>query len=100
MDYTMTAPCDQCPFLKKMSRGFRLQRLEEFAAGAFPCHKTADEVETEDGGVEFHANANSKHCAGALIYNEKRGRANQMMRIVERLGLYDASKLNMSAKVR
>jgi hypothetical protein len=35
----------------------------------------------------------SKHCAGALIFAEKHGRATQMMRICERLKMYDATKL-------
>jgi hypothetical protein len=103
MKYTMTTPCDQCPFLDtpNMRRGFRLARLKEFTANEFPCHQTASVIEDEDGGSsEYHANDKSVHCAGALIFNEKRGYANQMMRICERLGMYDASKLDMEAKVR
>jgi hypothetical protein len=95
----MTNPCDQCPFLTKMKRGFTLARLKEFASKEFPCHQTASIIEDEEIS-EYHANANSVHCAGALIFNEKRGFANQMMRIGERIGIYDASKLNMKADVR
>lgn len=62
--------------------------------------QTADAVEDDDGFSEYQANENSLHCAGALIFNEKRGYANQMMRISERLGMYDASKLDMKARVR
>lgn len=40
------------------------------------------------------------HCAGALIFLEKRYRPNQLMRISERLGMYDRTKLDMKAKVR
>jgi len=102
MKYTMTSPCDQCPFLNtpQMKRGFKLARLKAFAESGFPCHQTASAVEDEDGFSEFHANDKSVHCAGALIFNEKRGYANQMMRICERLGFYDASKLDMEANVR
>jgi hypothetical protein len=91
----MTKPCSQCPFLKSMAHGFTLKRLKEFASGVFPCHKTA---EPDEGG--YHATADSVHCDGALIFNEKRGTANQMMRISERLGLYDHTKLDMTADVR
>lgn len=44
MKYTMTSPCDQCPFLdnEQMRRGFPLRRLREFASGEFPCHQTAN----------------------------------------------------------
>lgn len=100
MKYDMSNPCDQCPFLKKQGRGFTLRRLREFAEGPFPCHKTAAEVEDEEGGTVFEAKPDSQACAGALIFNEKRGQPNQMMRISERLGLYDRTKLNMKADVR
>lgn len=80
-----------------MLHGFSVARLEEFASGAFHCHKTGTTDEETDNLIATPA---SKHCAGALIYLEKRHRSNQMMRIAERLGLYDRTKLNMSADVR
>lgn len=97
MIYTMTTPCTQCPFLKVMKHGYTLARLRAFASGEFPCHQTADEDE-ETGDYEI--GPKSVHCAGALIFNEKRGQPHQMMRICERVGLYDASKLDMTAAVR
>jgi hypothetical protein len=97
--YTMTTPCAECPFLKSMARGFTIKRLREFAdEGAFPCHKACD---ADDDSGEFVArDDNTPACAGALIFNEKRNRPNQMMRIAERLGMYDRTKLNMEAPVR
>lgn len=83
-----------------MRRAFRLTRLRQFAAAAFPCHKSAKPVEDEDGFAEYHATEDSIHCAGALIFNEKRETPHQMMRICERIGLYDMTKLNMEAKIR
>ena len=100
MQYTMTTPCDECPFLKKLSHGFTMTRLRQFTFGEFPCHKTAEEREHEDGGSDFIASDRSLHCAGALIFMEKRGITHQMLRITERLGLYDRTKLNIKAKVR
>ena len=93
----MTSPCDQCPFLNtpQMKRGFSLSRLRAFAGGEFPCHQTAD---GESG--EYVATDKSVHCAGALIFNEKRETPHQMMRICERLGFYDMTKLDMDADVR
>lgn len=93
----MTTPCDECPFLKSMRHGFTIRRLFEHASGEFACHKTC-EVDEDDG--TFQATDNSPHCAGALIFLEKRGRPHQMMRIAERLGMYDRRKLNMGADVR
>lgn len=100
MTYDLTSPCAQCPFLKSMARGFSTRRLEEFAAGEFHCHRTGELDEDHDGGSAYIATPDSKACAGALIYLEKRGRSNQMMRIAERLGFYDRTKLNMEAPVR
>ena len=39
------------------------------------------------------------HCAGALILLEKLGEPSQMMRVCERIGLYDRTKLDMAAPV-
>lgn len=102
MRYTMITPCDQCPFLDtpQMRHGFSMRRLKEFASGEFPCHKSAESIEDEDGFAEYHATPDSVHCAGALIFNEKRETPTQMMRICERLGFYDMTKLNMDAPVR
>lgn len=99
MKYTMTSPCDACPFLDtpQMRRGFTLGRLRAFASGEFPCHQTAD-ADNED--AVYRATEKSVHCAGALIFNEKRNQPHQMMRICERLGAYDMRKLNMDAPVR
>lgn len=80
-------------------KSFPIKRLKEFAFGQFPCHKTAT-LNEDDEVSEFVPNENSVHCAGALIFNEKRNEPNQMMRIAERLGMYDRTKLNMQAKVR
>lgn len=102
MNYNgLSKPCDACPFLNTptMRRGFTIARLREFTEGEFPCHKTAVEVETEDG-TEFQATSKSVHCAGALIFCEKRNQPSQMMRICERIGRYDRRKLNMKANVR
>jgi hypothetical protein len=95
MHYNMTKPCAECPFLKAHQRGYTMKRLKEFASGEFPCHKTAD----GDSG-SFKAKRNSEHCAGALIFLEKRHQSHQMMRICERLGMYDYRKLDMTSPVR
>lgn len=94
-------PCEDCPFLNipRMKRTFPLRRLAEFALGSFPCHKTAV-VSEDDEDSGFQATPKSFACAGMLIFCEKREQPNQMMRISERLGLYDRRKLNMKSNVR
>jgi len=95
MNYTKTTPCPDCPFLVGTEKAYTDERLEEFASNEFPCHKTA---KLQDG--TFQRTKESQHCAGALIYNEKREQPHQMMRIAERFGMYDRQKLNMEAPVR
>ena len=57
----------------------------------FVCHETL----TETG----HETSKSQHCAGALILLERHDKPNQMMRISERLGGYNAAALDMAAPV-
>lgn len=99
MQYNMTEPCDACPFLK--GSGFQWKSLEEHASGEFPCHKACDLVEDEEVGSHYREKKNGKtpHCAGALIFLEKQNTPHQMMRICERIGMYDRTKLNMEAAV-
>jgi hypothetical protein len=98
MNYKLCTPCDQCPFLAKMKRGFTVRRLMRLIGeGSFHCHKTG--VYNEESG-DYEATEKSSHCAGALIFLEKRNQPNQMMLIAERLGIYDRTKLDMKAKVR
>lgn len=96
MNYDMTKPCDECPFLK--GSGFKLARLRQHASGEFPCHK-ACKVD-DDSGNFVARNDKTPHCAGALIFLEKRNQPHQMMRICERIGMYDRTKLDMSAEVQ
>lgn len=98
MKYSMTEPCDACPFLR--DSGFTFIGLLGHASGEFACHKTCKLEKNEDGFESYQPrNENTPHCAGALIFNEKRNQPHQMARICERLGIYDHRKLNMKANV-
>lgn len=66
------------------------------SAHSFDCHKTLD-YSSEDGSGE--TTDKSMHCAGAMIVLEHEERPNQIMRIAERLGFYDHTKLNMDSPV-
>lgn len=97
MKYDLVRPCALCPFRNDAGRLYvHPSRLEGMASGQFCCHKTG-ESNDETGSIE--PTVNSQHCAGALIFNEHREQPHQMMRICERLGLYDRSKLDMDAPV-
>lgn len=94
MNYKLTVPCDQCPYL--IGSGFTWRSLQEHASGEFGCHK-ACELDDETGTYE--PKEKTPHCAGALIFLEKQNKPHQMMRICERLGMYDRQKLDMTAPV-
>lgn len=93
MEQTLTTPCNECPFLKKYTKGYKLSRLKELALQDMPCHKTC--VVDEDGEeptMEFRATDKSVYCAGAMIFLAKR-------KDQYNYG-FDDTKLNMEAAVR
>ena len=94
MNYGMREPCKECPFL--IGSGFTYRSLAEHASGEFACHKACD---LNEEGVYEARNKKTPHCGGALIFLEKQNAPHQMMRISERLGMYDRTKLNMDAPV-
>ena len=95
MKYNMTSPCEECPFLE--DSGFSMRALLAHSSGEFACHKAC--IVNDDGMFEARSEK-TPHCAGALIFLEKANLPHQMMRIAERVGLYDRSKLDMQAHVR
>jgi len=101
--YSMTTPCTNCPFRSDIPAYLRASRVREIerslVRSEFPCHKTTESAEGEDDEGSRVSTNDSIHCAGALILMEKMGRSSQMMRIAERIGMYDHTKLDMNAPV-
>lgn len=106
MNFDLTSPCADCPFrndirpylTKRRAAYFMEKMIDE--QKTFTCHKTTvpcDDEDDEEGGMKDGPHA--QHCAGALILLEKLERPNQMMRWMERIGLYDRDKLKMDAPV-
>lgn len=101
MKFELLRPCQHCPFRTDVKNFLHPGRRKEIAESittfqqTFSCHKTnlsddeGDTIETKD----------TQHCAGALIFLENLGLPNQMMRIAERLGMYDRFKLDMTSPV-
>jgi hypothetical protein len=94
MKYDLVKPCDSCPFRIRTTMRLTRHRAVEISSmmldsqgGTFPCHKTVDYSENDE------PDTGEQHCAGALIFAEKHQVATQMMRIAERLGIYDHKKL-------
>ena len=109
MDYDLHKPCSSCPFRSDIRPYLTYDRVREIedslVRGTFPCHKSVDYDTLEkqdhehDDPLPHSVDEKSKHCAGALILLEKEESPSQMMRICERIGLYDREKLDMDAPV-
>lgn len=105
MNFDLKRPCKDCPFRTDVKPYLTASRAREITdaitrqQATFSCHKTNQLVDGDDGENEVLETGKSQHCAGALIMLERLERPNQMMRIAERLGMYDASKLDMDAPV-
>lgn len=106
MKYDLMTPCANCPFRHDLKSGpfIASERCEEIlmSNAEFACHKTLDydgDETDEEGFSEAAELPTTQHCAGVLIILEREERPHQMMRIMERLGGYDRSKLNMDAPV-
>jgi len=102
MSYKLRTPCAECPFRTDIPGYLRRERAieisESIADGAeFPCHKTT--VPDPSTDFEMVKAAHSQFCAGALIMMEKMEAPNQIVRIAERVGAYDATRMDMDAPV-
>jgi hypothetical protein len=102
MKHDMTTPCNNCPFRTDVKPYIRPERVIEIRdtmmkdQSSFPCHKTTD---LDEDTQERLNTSGEQQCAGALIILEKNGGSTQLMRISERLGMYDRTKLDMDAPV-
>jgi hypothetical protein len=101
MKTDLVRPCSKCPFRSDIPGYLTEGRAEEIASAllsdaSFSCHETN---RYDEAGEDLVETADSQHCAGAMIWMEKQGRANQWMRWMERSGFYDARKLDMESPV-
>lgn len=93
-------PCKHCPFRSDVPRYLYPQRYRQIAAellegGSFICHETIHLEEAVEGGSFDGGRA----CAGAMIWLQAQGRPNQLMQVMERLGVFDPTQLDRSASV-
>lgn len=96
--FGLTKPCKLCPFRRDVRPYLTRARVRGIARSlersTFACHETTGVKDGEVRPREEHV-----HCAGALIVLERMNRPSQSMRIGERLGLYDRTRLAMDAPV-
>lgn len=102
MKMNLKSPCAKCPFRTDCLKGWLgKDRAEQIANSlsihqqSFACHETT-KTDNEGNVVESDG---EEHCAGAIILLERSGRANQWMRWMGRLGMYDHTKMKMESPV-
>lgn len=101
MNFSLKRPCAKCPFRTDVHPYLPPERADEILTAitvqdaTFACHET---TEFDEEG-EHCSSSDEQHCAGALILLERMEQPNQMMRIAERIGMYDRTKLHMDAPV-
>lgn len=94
--YGIIRPCARCPFRTDVDGYLAPERAHEIATNLldgceFHCHQTTEYDEKSD---EMISGEGARFCGGALIMLERMGAPNQMMRIAERLGIYDPERLD------
>lgn len=106
MKFDLTRPCPKCPFRCDIPGYLNASRASNIATvvihqnGIFSCHQTLDYANADENEGEATETAKTSMCAGALIMSEKVAPGhNQMVRIAERLGMYDWNKMDMDAPV-
>jgi hypothetical protein len=100
----LRTPCTHCPFRSDIPKYLTEDRARGIAnslrhGGSFPCHKTTELVEDDEGNEDLVETSRSKFCAGAAITMEKEGFSNQMIRVLERINHSDPTLLDMDAPV-
>ncbi len=105
MNFDLRKPCKSCPFRTDVKPFINAERAAEIGDAittqqqTFACHQHT-QFDQDDEGEEFNVpHGGDQHCAGALILLEKLGKPNQMMRIAERLRMYDHTRLKMDSPV-
>jgi hypothetical protein len=99
MKAVLYEPCANCPFRSDrpafLTRGRAEAIMDDLRHDQhFNCHKTLDYSDGEGAHTDKTA-----ICAGFAIIAEGLKHPTQMMRIAERIGIYDHRKLNMKAPV-
>lgn len=102
--FRLKTVCTDCPFrADKDFHGLHPERVSDIAqslrdGASFHCHATLDYSRAEEIGDDEDPLSpvveKSQFCAGALATMERGGEANQIVRIAERLGLYDSEEFD------
>ena len=99
--FSLRGPCADCPFRSDRTFFLTPARVDEIADAlhadlGFSCQKTND-FDQDDG--QAVVTENSRECGGVMAMLERMDRPSQVMRIGERLGMYDHHRIDPGAPV-
>lgn len=105
MNFDLVRPCAECPFRNdRLPFGLRRERIRAILGGgegrahwpatSFPCHKTIIY-----GEERIITPPTAQQCAGVMIILHREDRWNDAMQLGQRLGMWDPSRLDMTAPV-
>jgi hypothetical protein len=99
--FSLSGPCADCPFRSDKRFELRPSRVDEIADAllnddGFTCHKT---IEYDDSDGTPTITRDARECGGAMATLEKMNRPSQVMRIAERLGMYERHQIDPDAPV-
>lgn len=94
----MVRPCKKCPFRNDVEPYIRPDRAVEIAmslaqGGEFYCHETTVVDEDDENGAAMTSGPNTLVCAGSVLTMINGEEENKMLRIAERIGSFDRSRL-------
>lgn len=102
--YRQTKPCSDCPFLKKGGVRHGPRAVTTYASyftleppATFPCHQTRRPGQNNDAWEPW--TEGQTICAGGLIFAEKTGLKNSLLRFAQRMGWYYPSGLRETETV-
>jgi hypothetical protein len=107
MNFDLIRPCVDCPFRSDRPAYLSRERVRGILGGgkgrawwpctSFPCHHTIEYGTGPEGETVIPPTA--QQCAGVMILLVRAGRFNDAMQIGQRFGMFDPSRLDMSAPV-
>lgn len=105
MNFTLKKPCSNCPFIKGTTMVLNPGRMEGIVEhlrddyNVFPCHKTTQHDETEEGESITVPHEKEQACMGALAYTLKHHKNLPVMaRIAIRFGKLDPKQIEVNFK--
>jgi hypothetical protein len=103
MEFNLVGPCSDCPFRSDINPYLKsarvLQIVGDLETATFACHNTTSATKPQPRSNGKFAKRIVEHCGGALVAMAKSEMFGCLQQVAERLGMWDSSKLQITAPV-